>query len=263
MMRHSYNEIAHLPVEARAQAMRDPGRRTAILAETSDTALVDRDPKLAGFIDLLTSNMGEVFLMSEDDLDYEPSPEKKAKALAAAKGCTVESLIYDHYSAGDGTNVCASFVLNFAGGNLDATYEMLRRPIVAAALGDGGAHVRMICDASWPTFQLTHWARDRTRGPTLPLPHVVNKLTKRSADLYGLKDRGVIAAGMRADLNVIDHCALKLHLPRMVFDLPSGAGRMLQSSSGYLATIVNGEITRRNDMDTGARPGRLIRSTRA
>jgi N-acyl-D-amino-acid deacylase len=263
MMRHSYDEIAHLPVAERAKAMRDPARRAAILAEASDPELVARDPKLAGFIELLRANMGEVFLMSEDDLDYEPGPEKKAMALAAAKGCTVESLIYDHYTERDGTNVCASFVLNFAGGNLDATYEMLRRPIVAAALGDGGAHVRMICDASWPTFQLTHWARDRTRGPTLSLPHVVNKLTKRSADLYGLADRGVIAPGMRADLNVIDHAALKLHVPRMAFDLPTGGGRMLQGSSGYLATLVDGEVTRRHDKDTGARPGRLIRSARA
>jgi N-acyl-D-amino-acid deacylase len=263
MMRRSYHEVAHLPLAKRVIALREPAYRAAILSEVNDPALVARDPKLAAFLEMLSPRMGGVYPMTGQSLDYEPGPERRLSTLAAAAGVSMEEYVYDHYTSGDGTNLCASFVLNYAEENLNATYEMLRRPIVAAALGDAGAHVRMMCDASWPTFQLAFWARDRKRGPTLPLEHVVNKLTKNNADLYGLRDRGVIAPGLRADLNVIDHQRLKLHLPRMTFDLPSGGGRMLQTSSGYLATLVGGEVTRRHDVDTGAPPGRLVRSGRA
>jgi len=179
--------------------------------------------------------------------------------LAAAAGVGQEEYLYDHYTGGDGTNVCASFMLNYAEGNYDPVHDMLAHPASISGLGDGGAHMRMACDGALPTFQLAFWARDRKRGPTLPLEHIVAKLTGNNAALYGLDDRGTLAVGKRADINVIDHSALRLHLPRMTFDLPSGAGRLLQKSSGYLATLVAGEATRMNDADTGARPGRLVR----
>ena len=231
----------------------------AILAEPTDPDLFARDPKLGEFLDVLKAGMPNIY-PATGPIDYEPAASAKLGALAAAAGMPMEAYLYDHYMQGDGTNVCASFVLNFADGNLDATHDMLNDPLVVAGLGDGGAHMRMICDASWPTFQLAFWGRDRTRGPTLPVEMLVNKLSRRNADLYGLTDRGSIAVGQRADINVIDPARLALHRPRMIFDLPSGGGRMLQGASGYIATLVHGEITRRNDADMGARPGRLVRS---
>jgi N-acyl-D-aspartate/D-glutamate deacylase len=136
---------------------------------------------------------------------------------------------------------------------------MLESPITIAGLGDGGAHSRVICDASLPTFGLTFWARDRKRGATLPIERMVKKQTHDNARLYSLTDRGTLAPGLRADINVIDFARLRLHVPRIVHDLPAGGPRMLQGSTGYLATMVNGTITRRNDEDTGMRPGRLMR----
>jgi N-acyl-D-aspartate/D-glutamate deacylase len=128
-------------------------------------------------------------------------------------------------------------------------------------IGDGGAHVRVISDASSTTFMLTHWVRDRSRGPRLPLELAVHKMTANNAALYGMRDRGVLAPGMRADINVIDLDHLQLHPPEYVTDLPGGAGRLVQRSTGYRATVVNGEVTRAYDADTGARPGRLVRSS--
>jgi N-acyl-D-aspartate/D-glutamate deacylase len=127
-------------------------------------------------------------------------------------------------------------------------------------IGDGGAHVRAICDASNPTFMLTHWVRDRTRGPRLALEMVIQKMTANNAQLYGLGDRGTVETGKKADLNVIDLERLRLHSPSFVNDLPGGAGRLVQGADGYRATIVSGEVIRRDGVDTGARPGRLVRS---
>lgn len=262
MLRASYHEVAHLPLAERVAALRNPDRRAAILAEQSDPALVAQDPKLAAFIETLRGRIGGIFPMTLP-LNYEPAPEGKLEVLAAQAGVPMEEYLYDHYCAGDGSNVCASHALNFAGGGLDATYEMLRRDITASGLADGGAHMKMICDASMPTFMLSFWGRDRSRGPGLPLEHIVRKLSAKNAELYGLDDRGRIAPGMRADINVIDHQRLELHMPRMTHDLPMGSARLLQGSTGYIATMVGGCITRRNDEETGARPGRLIRAGQA
>jgi N-acyl-D-aspartate/D-glutamate deacylase len=259
MMRPSYHAVAHLPLAERVEKLRDPERRAAVLREASDPALVAADPKLGAFIDILQGRIGGIFPMKLP-LDYEPAPDVRLEALAADVGVSMEEYLFDHYTAGDGTNVCASHALNFSGGGLDATYEMLRRDITASGLADGGAHMKMICDASMPTYQLSFWGRDRTRGPRLPLEHLVRKLTLKNAELYGLKDRGKIAVGMRADINVVDYDRLALHMPRMVHDLPMGSARLLQGATGYLATTVGGTLTRRHDMETGSRPGRLIRS---
>jgi N-acyl-D-amino-acid deacylase len=259
MMRPSYHAVAHLPLAQRAAALREPSRRAAILSEASDPALMAADPKVGELVERFRTRIGDIFPMTLP-LDYEPGPGLKLAVLAAAAGAPMEEYLYDHYTAGDGANVCASFVLNYADGSLEATYEMLKRDITASGLCDGGAHMRMISDASMSTFQLSFWARDRKRGPTLPLEHVVNKLSLKNAWLYGLTDRGRIAPGKRADINVIDHENLEVLMPRMAHDLPKGSPRLLQGSAGYLATLANGVVTRRNDADTGARPGRLIRS---
>ena len=151
---------------------------------------------------------------------------------------------------------------NYADGNHDAIREMLTHPAGVLGLSDGGAHCGLICDASYPTFLLTHWARDRHRGPGLPLEHVVRKQSHDTAQLFGLGDRGTLEVGKKADINVIDLERLTLHTPHMAYDLPAGGRRLVQSASGYDATIVSGVVTRRNGEDTGARPGQLVRGAR-
>ena len=258
MLRPSYLAVAHLPLAERLVELRDPSRRAAILGETSDPEAVAANPQLGGFIEMLTGRIGGIFPMSLP-LDYEPAPEDRLEVLARVAGVPMEAYLYDHYTAGDGTKVCASHVLNFIGGGLDGSYDMMKREITASGLADGGAHMKMICDASMPTFMLSFWGRDRTRGPKLPLEHLVRKLSLKNAELYGLNDRGSISPGKRADINVIDFERLSLQMPHIAHDLPKGSPRMLQGSTGYRATMVGGVVTRRNDAETGARPGRLIR----
>ena len=170
--------------------------------------------------------------------------------------------MYDLMLESDGTAMLMLPFFNYAEGNHDAIYEMMTHPAAVSGLSDGGAHCGLICDASYPTFLLTHWARDRHRGPKFSLEYVVRKQTLDTATLFGLCDRGVIAQGRKADLNVIDMDALRLDVPRMVYDLPAGGRRLVQSASGYDATVVSGVVTRRDGVDTGARPGRLIRGVR-
>lgn len=261
MLRPSYVEVRDLPLAERVVALRDPERRRRVLGEGTDASLTD-DAKLAPFVEMLRGRISGIFPLTFP-VDYEPAPDRTLGHLAAAAGVAEEEYLYDHYTSGNGHNVCASFFLNYATGDLSATYEMLLRPGVSLGLADGGAHMRFACDASMPTFLLSFWARDRARGPRLSVEHAVHKLTAANAALYGFSDRGVLAPGMRADLNVVDHDRLALHLPEMVFDLPSGAQRLTQRADGYLATMVSGEITRRHDADTGARPGRLLRGAAA
>ncbi len=150
--------------------------------------------------------------------------------------------------------------LGYAEGNGNALHEMLTHPAAVLGLADGGAHANFICDASTPTWMLTHWVRDRTRGPRLGLPDVVAKMTSQTASLFGLTDRGVVAPGRRADLNLIDLDRLRLRSPRLVADLPAGGTRLLQDAEGYVATVVAGQVTREHDEFTGVTPGRLVRS---
>ncbi len=254
----AYLEIADLPAAQRAAAMRDPARRAAILSQ-EDAPPAGSDPMIVRMVSRMPMTAGRYVLIG-DSVDYEPLPEQRIEALAAAAGVSPLEYLYDHITAGEGTNAAISFFLNYNAGNLDETYEMMSNPNVISGLGDGGAHVRLICDASQTTFQLAFWTRDRKRGPKLPLEYLVRKMTHDGAKLYGMNDRGLLKVGKRADINVIDYDKLSLGRPEMHFDLPSGAPRMHQSSTGYLATMVNGVVTRRFDADTGARPGRLYRS---
>ena len=151
---------------------------------------------------------------------------------------------------------------NYVGGDHDAILGMMQHPASVIGLGDGGAHCALICDASMPTYMLSHWVRDRTRGERIPVETAIKMLTKDGADLYGLGDRGTLEVGKRADLNIIDFDRIDIEAPRAVDDLPAGGRRLVQPAHGYVATIVNGVVTRRNDADTGARPGRLVRGTR-
>ena len=193
-------------------------------------------------------------------IDYEPERSASVVGRARALGVSAESLMYDLLLEDEGRAFYAVFGSNFAKANLDASMTMLMHPDSVTGLSDAGAHVNFICDCSMPTFHLTHWVRDRSRGPRLPLELVVHKLTKNNADLYGMTDRGSVEVGKRADINVIDLENLTIQAPYVRHDLPAGGSRILQPSTGYAATLVNGVVVRLNDEDTGERPGRLVRS---
>jgi N-acyl-D-aspartate/D-glutamate deacylase len=255
----SYRAIAHLARKDRAEAMRDPARRAAILGEADVDGEYAANPGVLKMMNRQTWNLPNTYVLASA-LDYEPGPDRLVSALARAAGKTPEEFIYDHYAAGEGGAFSITFALNYAQGTLDHVYEMLQSPLVVSGLADGGAHMRVICDASMPTFLVGFWTRERTRGARLPLELAVRKLTADAAGLYGFNDRGVLSVGKRADINVIDYDRLSLKSPGVVYDLPSGAGRLQQDSVGYLATLVAGVATRRDDQDTGARPGRLVRS---
>jgi N-acyl-D-aspartate/D-glutamate deacylase len=167
--------------------------------------------------------------------------------------------MYDLLLADEGRAFYALFGSNFVNGTLDVCREMLLDPNTVTGLGDAGAHVSFISDCSATTFHLTHWARDRSRGEKLPVELLVRKLSAANAELYGFADRGTVEVGKRADLNVIDLEALRICPPVLRHDLPTGAARILQPAEGYVATLVNGTVTRRHDVDTGERPGRLVR----
>jgi N-acyl-D-aspartate/D-glutamate deacylase len=153
-------------------------------------------------------------------------------------------------------------LINYADGDLEAVREMLEHPLTLVGLGDGGAHVGYICDASCMTHMLAHWTRDRTRGARLPLEFAVKRITQDNARAIGLRDRGVLAEGMRADLNVIDYARLGMAVPEMRYDLPAGGKRLVQPASGYVATVLNGQVVSREGTPTGALPGRLVRAGR-
>ena len=259
MMRDSYRAIAHLPLAERVQAMRDPARRKAILSEQDSEGHRSDDAMMMELFRYMVGQNAASFILNSP-LDYEPGPERRLDHLAAAAGKTNEEYLYDHYTQGAGDDFNVNFVVNYAYGNLETTRGFLTNPNIISGLSDGGAHLKVICDASLPTFQVAYWANKRTRGALLPLEMIVRKLTAEPADLYGMTDRGTLRVGRRADVNVIDLDRLTLKMPRMAHDLPSGAGRLLQDSEGYLATLVAGTTTRRHDRDTGARPGRLVRA---
>lgn len=259
--RPSYLEIADLPREHRVLAMRNPARRRAILSE-KDVPPEQAPTRIVHHFAQRFARMLDTLYVMSMPIDYEPSERTRLDHVATEAGRPMDEVLYDLLSEGDGTRLALQYVHNYVRGSLDDTYQLMQRPRVLAGLGDGGAHLGISCDGAMPTFQLTFWARDRKRGPKLSLELIVRRLTADGADLHGLSDRGILAPGRRADINVIDLEALAVDMPRMHFDLPEGGSRFVQSSTGYLATMVNGEVTRRFDADTGLRPGRLIRPGR-
>jgi N-acyl-D-aspartate/D-glutamate deacylase len=198
-----------------------------------------------------------------DPPDYEPGPEASLAAVAAASGRSVIEVALDAMLADDGRGLLYLPILNYSDGNSDSTREMILHPAAVLGLADGGAHVGTICDASMPTWMLTHWVRDRRRGERLPLEFVVQRQTRDTAALYGLRDRGVLAPGMVGDVNVIDFEGLRLLAPQVVADLPAGGRRLLQQAEGYLATVKSGVVTFRDGVSTGEHPGRLLRGARS
>jgi N-acyl-D-amino-acid deacylase len=243
-----------LPHEEFLAELRKPEVKAQILAEAD----LPIDPHRQ--FESLTER-GDVLFMRTfplgDPPDYEPTPERSIAGLAAAEGRDPWELFYDHIAGGE---LMLGAFTNYSQLSQDHLAEMIDHPDTIIGLSDGGAHVKMICDASMPTYLLTHWARDRQRGATLPLEDVVRKQSALTAHAVGLTDRGTIEVGQRADLNVVDLEHLTLHPPYSVDDLPAGGRRVLQPATGYVATIVKGVVTRRHDADTGARPGRLVRA---
>ncbi|MGE0417249.1 MAG: amidohydrolase family protein [Acetobacteraceae bacterium] len=250
--RPSYEAVAHLPFAQKIAALRDPALRARILAETCS------DPSLARRV----SRWDRIFPMS-DPPNYEPAPEDSVAALAQRMGRDPADLAYDLLLANDGRTLMYRPLSNYTYGDLGSVRDMLTHDATIIGLGDGGAHVGILCDASAISTMLTHWTRDRTRGPKVPLPWAVRRITADSARAIGLRDRGVIAPGYKADLNVIDYDHLQLTVPQVVYDLPSGGRRLIQRATGYDATIVSGVPVYRNGEATGALPGRLVRGAQA
>ena len=252
MDRTSWKEVAGLPFEARIARLRDPAFRARILAEegTSGDSFARR-----------ISRWERIFPLG-DPPDYEPDAEHSIAAVAARRGIDPAALAYDTMLENGGRTILLRPLTNFAYGTLDTVHDMLCHPHTLVGLGDGGAHVSIISDASSLAYMLTHWARDRTRGPKLPLPWVVKRLTSDNAAAVGLGDRGVIRRGAKADINVIDYDKLTIRAPRVAYDLPGGGRRIVQHSDGFVAMLVNGEPVMRDGHATGNLPGRLVRGPR-
>ncbi|MBR1123560.1 amidohydrolase family protein [Bradyrhizobium lablabi] len=245
----SYRAIATLPLAERLAKLRQPEVRAAILAEEPHAT---DDPLF------FRPNYDKMYLLGNPP-DYEQPPENALGAQARRQGRKPEELAYDAMLSDEGRGMLYVPFLNYADGNLDATREMLTDPNSVPGLSDGGAHCGIICDASFPTYLLTHWTRDRKRGEKLSIPFVVAVQSRKTALSVGLYDRGVIAPGFKADVNVIDYDRLHLHPPKVHYDLPVGGRRLMQQVDGYDATIISGVVTRRGGQATGARPGRLVR----
>jgi N-acyl-D-aspartate/D-glutamate deacylase len=250
--RAAYDEIAHLPVGERARAMTDPDRRRRILE--------DRSPGVG--IGLLIERLADRAFPLDDPPDYEPPPERSIAARAAREGRSVSDVFYDVYLEDGGERIVLFTLGGYAHRNSDHIVEMLQHDHAVLGLADGGAHCALICDASSYTTVLSQLVRDRTRGPRLPLEVAIRSMTGAPAALYGLADRGTITPGARADLNVIDFDRLQAKLPEVRHDFPAGAKRVVQRAEGYVATTVAGEVIQRDGVDTGARPGRVVRRRR-
>ncbi|MFV0280840.1 MAG: N-acyl-D-amino-acid deacylase family protein [Rhodoblastus sp.] len=249
-----YREIAQLPLSERVARLRDPQFRARMLAT----------PPIAepGFARSTLQNWANMFRM-DADFDYEPPQNEAVQFAADRQGVSPQELVLDAMLENEGRGILYVPFLNYAAFDLEPARQMLLDANTVPGLSDGGAHVGMICDGSFPTYNLIHWTRDRTRGPRIALEKMVAMQTADTAALIGLDDRGRIAAGLRADINVIDYARLRLKPPRVAYDLPAGGKRLLQGAEGYTATIVAGQTTYRDGEPTGALPGRLLRGARA
>ena len=256
----SYKAVAHLPLAQRAAALREPERKARLLQEKSERLAGDGSA-IPPLVDLLLAKIelisGRMFAL-EDTLNYEPSVMQSFLVRAKQLGISALEAIYDHLCAGSGDGLIYFPIFNYNEGSLDTVRRMLDHPRALSSLSDAGAHVGTVCDASFTTFMLTHWVRDRGRD-ALPLERAVEMLTQRNARYLGLTDRGVIAPGMRADLNAIDPAQLSVGLPKLEHDLPAGGKRFVQKAKGYVATWVAGEQVQANGVISDARPGKLVR----
>jgi len=249
----TYKAIVDLPFEERLERLRDPRVRERILTEEFDYS----EPIVA----YACSSFHKMFPLG-DPPDYEPTPEQSVAAIAAREGRSPKAVAYDLLMEHGGNELLYFPLFNYSNGSLESTREMLLHPSAALGLSDGGAHCGVICDASTPTYMLTHWVRDRRRGERLALEWVVKRQTRDTAELYGLGDRGLVAPGMKADLNLIDLERLRIPPPQVAYDLPANGRRLIQNAEGYVATVVSGQVTYERGEATGALPGKLVRGAR-
>jgi N-acyl-D-aspartate/D-glutamate deacylase len=250
----AYKAIAHLPANERFARLRDPDVRACIVSEVPEF-----DNPFVGYV---MTAFGKMFPLGNPP-DYEPAPERSVAAIAQREGRTPQEVVYDLLMQRGGRELVYLPLLNYSNGDFEPIREMLLHPNTVMSLSDGGAHCGVICDAGTPTFLLTHWARDRKRGERLPLEFIVRRQTAETAALYGLHDRGLLTAGKRADVNVIDFDRLRLTPPELVFDLPANGRRLIQKADGYRATIKSGQVTFEGGDATGALPGKLLRGAQA
>ncbi|SMQ74763.1 N-acyl-D-aspartate/D-glutamate deacylase [Altererythrobacter xiamenensis] len=256
VLRPSWQAMADLSWEEKKAKLLDPEFKQGLLAEANDYSEVAEDVKEVIFA--LTNGWGLMFEMDED-FDYEPPQDATVQARAEAAGVDPQEYAYDMLCRDDAKGFIYFPILNYADGNLEFLHPLQHSDDTVNSLSDGGAHCGTICDAASPTFMLQHWVRDRKRGDRISLENAIKRQCWDTAKLYGLEDRGIIAPGYLADLNVIDMDKLKLGKPWLAFDLPAGGKRLLQKADGYAATIKNGTVTFRDGKWTGATPGGLIR----
>lgn len=247
----TYARIHDLPVAERVAVLAQPSVRDDILAEHAEVRVGD-------FPGLIHRGFDRMYPL-DDRPDYEPSPERSVAGLAAAAGVDPAEQMYDLLLENEGARLLYMPLMNYAAGNLDDVREMITSPYSMFGLSDAGAHCKTISDGTFPTTAITHWTRDRQRGELLALEDVVHQQTQRTAAHVGWLDRGVIAPGYLADINVIDHDQLSLRAPELVADLPAGGERLLQRADGYVATIKRGVVTAESGQLTGEFPGRLQR----
>ena len=248
--------LAPLPLAERAAAMRRPEVKEALLSERGVR------PEAPGSMENvygLFKRSAAVMYPLANPVDYEPDVTETLGARAKAEGRDPLEYLYDYLLEDDGRRFASLSTVDVAA-RMDVLREMLASPHTVTGLSDAGAHVTLICDGTMPSTQLSYWTRDRAKGERFPIEFLVNKQTQRNAALYGFDDRGTIEVGKRADINVIDYDNLTVSAPVAHHDLPAGGTRLMQPVSGYLATLCNGVVTRDHDQDTGARPGRLVRS---
>lgn len=243
----TYGEIAGLPLEQRVATMRRPDVRERILDEARRAAVQEKQRRF------------DMVFPLRDAADYEPAPDQSVAALATAHGVAPDELAFDLMLADGGRGLLNAAFANIIDGNLDSSLAMMTSDATIIGLGDGGAHYGLICDSGYPSFMLSYWGRDRTRGPRLPLPYIVKSLAYDTAAAVGLRDRGLLKPGYKADLNLIDFDRLRLDMPVISRDLPSGGKRLTQSVSGIRSTIVSGVETQHDGEPTGLVPGRLVR----
>lgn len=249
----TYAALARLPIAERLGHLRDPVVRAKIVNETP--------VELGAFGNMVTRSFGKMFAFGTS-IDYEPAPEDSIAAVAARTGRAPLEIAYDALLEGEGSGMIYFPLFNYADHDLELLHRMHQHPATRMGLSDGGAHCGAICDGGMPTFMLTHWTRDRRRGGKIALEHIVRRQTRETAEYYGLRDRGLVAPGYKADLNVIDYANLRFEQPRMAYDLPAGARRLVQKASGYVATICSGVVTAEQGEFTGALPGKLVRGPR-
>jgi N-acyl-D-aspartate/D-glutamate deacylase len=254
-IRPSYRALDALTPEQRLQRMRDPALRRALLSEGAQESEL---AKLSQNRVYVTTRWDRMFVMGNPP-DYEPAPESSVAAIAARTGRSPQEVAYDYLT--EGLDRFLFFpVTNYVEDNLRIVHDMLLDPMTFLGLSDGGAHYASIADASVPSFMLTHWGRDRKRGPRVALERLVKWQTSETADFFGFHDRGRLEPGRRADVNLIDFEALRLHAPEIVADLPAGGRRLVQRVDGYRATLCAGVPTFEHGRHTGALPGRLVRA---